>query len=230
MISNKITERLHQYRYPTDNVYNLIANHTYYFNQKVTIMNHMESIKPKRLFNCCNNKVSKIETYNSSSNLPKMLQKDEWKIYELLNEKGYLSILYINEKTKQLILSFQGIKLTENDFKQDNETFIESLLVQKCIQTVYGLLHTKRAIDLSNEKNLSLSFTGYSVGAWLAEKSASYLFDQNLKKKPTKCVSFKQSGFVPNEDKLMSIINDLDKKSALDFYKLDIVSYLFILQ
>jgi hypothetical protein len=237
-ILSKIEAKLMQKQQPTETIYNLLAHHTYYFNFKHIISDDYESIGNDRvLFQCCSplntNNVSptnnKIEILKNEFHLSKQLIQDEWKVDEIFNEHGYLSIMYINNKTKQLVLAFQGIRLFENDFQNiDNvETFVEKLLAKKCIHMTYAYVHAKKSVRIANKKNYYLSFTGYSFGAWLAETCAS-LFETTLKNKYSKNVTFKANGSIDQCEKFISTMNKkLDQTSETDlFQNWDLMDYL----
>ena len=170
-VLSKIEQNIQMNRYPSDQVLNLVANHTYHFNSMSrNIINQHETIRPNGIFTCCVSP-NKVSSDNDSHKLklPKALIED-WKIFNILNEKDYLSIIYLNEKLKQTVISFQGIRLQESDFIEDKTEFVNRLLSRQCICLVYAYLHSKHATEMSNQKGFYLSFTGYHFGAYLAEK------------------------------------------------------------
>ena len=221
----KIELKLTQKQQPTDNIYNLLAHHTYCFNFKYIIRDDNEVSASNGVFQCCspvnNNKVDVFQN-KKEFNLNKQLEEDDWNVQEIFNEKGYLSILYMNNKSKQMVLAFQGIRLAESDFTDNNQIlFAEQLLAKKCIQMAYAYAHAKKSVRIANKKNFTLSFTGYSFGAWLAERMAS-LFQNELKKKYSKSVTFKSNGSLDHSEKLFSILN----KNKDSFKNWDLMEYL----
>ncbi len=234
LIMTNIEQKLIERRQPTDHIYNLLAHHTYHFNNKCIIRNSNETIKSNRtyLFNCCNNNKIEIEQEQSSeqsmtsnNNLPKLLINNGWSIFEIFNEKGYLSIIYINEKQKHLLLSFQGIKLNESDFLNDL-SFVHSILTKRTIQITYAYLHMQRVIEIANEKNYQLAFTGYSFGAYLAENCFKQQSINNNNLSSYKLISFKNFGSLDYASQLIVKLNEIQKKNNFDLKTLDVFDYL----
>ena len=162
--------------------------------------------------------------------MSKQLIQDEWKVDEIFSEKDYLSILYINNKTKQFVLAFQGIRFIDHDFEKDSadiEEFVEMLLTKKCIHSTYAYVHAKKSVKTANKKNYYLSFTGFSFGAWLAERNST-LFLNTLKNKYSKNVTFKTNGSKDQSQKLISSMNKkLSQTSEIDLFKSwDLMEYL----
>ena len=97
----------------------------------------------------------------------KVLKTNKWQVHQVFKERGYKSVLYINEQTKNLVLAFQGIKLEVRDFfLQDSiiGSTIYSMIPNKEIapQTAYSYMHTQLAVEICKEKiaeHYSLSFT-----------------------------------------------------------------------
>lgn len=98
---------------------------------------------------------------------------------ETFVEKDYKSILYLNEKKSQLVLSFQTtVRLDLLPVsRQDIVSFI-----------MYSYFHARRAVEMAEKKNYFVSFTGYSTGGSSLAELSAYLF------KNTKAVTFEGLG------------------------------------
>ena len=98
---------------------------------------------------------------------------------ETFVEKDYKSVLYLNEKKNQLVLSFQAtVRLDLLPVsRQDIVTFI-----------MYAYFHARRAVEMAEKKNYFVSFTGYSTGGSCLAELGAYLF------KNTKAVTFESLG------------------------------------
>lgn len=204
--------------YPSDFIHCLMSYHVYTDTAK---QNKILTLSPKE------SQLSIITLHDFTWS---RLGENSWFIHEIFEEKEYKSILYINHKSKQIVLSFQGIKLKIADFftieNNKIESFVYLLLQNKDIshQTIYSYLHAKRAVDLSNQKKYSLSFTGYSFGAWLAEQCV-FFCHKDFNKRDVRAVTFESPGSYEYIDKLRTscIVNDEIK---IDLNDLDIITYL----
>ncbi len=155
---------------------------------------------------------------------------DEWKVKRLKIGKGFKNILYMNKRRRQLVLAFQGVKLKVKDFFTDNEQIISSAIYSMIAneeiapQTEACFEITQQAIDICKKNNFSLSFTGYSFGAWLAEQ-AVYFSIKDFKFKNVKAVTFQSPGSYDYLSQLNES-NVLDLESNLNLSHLNIVTYL----
>jgi tRNA A22 N-methylase len=126
-------------------------------------------------------------------------------------------------------LAFQGIRFIDHDFEKDSadiQEFVEKLLIKKCIHSTYAYVHAKKSVKTANIKNYYLSFTGFSFGAWLAER-CSTLFLNTLKNKYTKNVTFKTNGSLDQSQKLFSLKKKLSQTNEIDLFKSwDLMDYL----
>jgi hypothetical protein len=60
-------------------------------------------------------------------------------------------------------------------------------------QTILAYIRTRECVELSNRLGYSLSFTGYSFGAWLAEQSV-FFCHKDFKKRDVRAVTFESPG------------------------------------
>jgi hypothetical protein len=169
----------------------------------------------------------------------KINDNDHWKIKKILKiEKNddkpsiKCGIVYSNEKKRQLLVSLYGQKLDLNDYFRDKSDLLKERFngilrghivpqLLACFKFVYDIVNIA-----SEEFYYSISFTGYSNSAWLAEYCLYYLvkffkFDINN----CKAVLFEPPGIVKNiEDFRSNIINK--ENNEFHFEDLNIVNYL----
>ena len=205
----KITEQLIKNnalftRFPSDYMHCLMSYHVY------TLETEEENSMQKE----SKNSIEKNEE-NSNETIPSekttlsetiwyMLAELGWSIEEIFAVKDYKSILYTNQRTKQMVLSFQSIRLHMEDFftvaetsvpEKMSQTFASFLVQNKQLphHTIYSYLHAKRAVELSSQNGYSLSFTGYAFGAWLAEQSILFCH-KDFNHRNTRAVTFESPG------------------------------------
>ncbi len=150
------------------------------------------------------------------------------KVYDDTKNSGYYGVIYINEKTHQVVLANRGTEgiiaglLSQNS---DWKTNFEEILGGKIIigQQARNYEATYEAVELAKKKNYRLSITGHSLGAWLAELSAfychAYFGYRNIK-----AVTFDSPGTLPMMKQLQSNIRSKD--TDIDYNDLDITTYL----
>ncbi len=157
-IENKLITNNEDYRlFPNDHIHCLLSLHC----------NQTEFESDYKT----NNSLFDKETF-------KPLKEQEWKVEEVFQEKGYKSVIYKNEKAKNIVIAFQGIKLKIRDIFLKDLNLIESTVYSMISNldisphTVCSYIHTQTAVDLCKENtDYSLSFTGHGFGAWLAEQA-----------------------------------------------------------
>jgi hypothetical protein len=144
-------------------------------------------------------------------------------------EKGLTSILYINKMRKQLVLTFKGVQLKLNDFfLKDNQiaATVYDVLGNLDIanQSILAYERTKECVEISGELGgYSLSFTGYSFGAWLAEQSV-YFAQRDFCKKDVCAITFESPGSNEYLERLNT--DNINSKDKFDLTDLNIVTYL----
>lgn len=172
-------------QFPSDYSYCLIANHCYCFQTQ----NESKKSEP-------NSDLSIFTDDDNihTNNIWHILSASNWIIYEQFRFKGFKSIVYLNEETKQIVLAYQGMKLNLNDYLLNNinskiKHYIN--LISSHSNALYS--HVKKCIDLSERIDYSLSFTGYSFGALLADLSV-LISHKYFNKKTVKSVTFESFG------------------------------------
>lgn len=149
------------------------------------------------------------------------------RVFDDTKVTGYYGAIYINDKTHQVVLANRG---TEEVLKglfnknSDWKTNFEEILGGQIIvgQQAKNLMATAEAIEIAKQTGYSLSFTGHSLGAWLAEMSAFYshaFFDF----RKVKAVTFDSPGTVPMMENLQSNIRSKENVKLED---VEIVTYL----
>ena len=164
-------------------------------------------------------------------------QLKNWVVAEVYNDtqtSGYYGAIYINHKTHQVVLASRGTEggalgVLTDAFKQQSdwdtnlkETFIGEIVIG---QQARNYQSTEKAIKIAKEKGYRLSFTGHSLGAWLAELCAFYshaYFDYcNIK-----AVTFDSPGALPMMEKLQSNIKSKD--TEVDLNDIEVITYLAV--
>jgi len=204
-IENKLIENNKNYRsYPNDYVHGLLAKHAY------TTSKEGGSV-------------------NLNSNVDIYLKN--WKVAKVFDDtkkSGYYSAIYVNEKTHQVVLANRGTEgIIDGLFKmnKDWQVNFEEILGGKIIvgQQARNLQATAEAIEIAKTRGYRLSFTGHSLGAWLAELSAFYSYAY-FNYRNIKAVTFDSPGSAPMMDKLQSSIRARDAEVKLE--SINIVTYL----
>ena len=91
-------------------------------------------------------------------------------------------------------------------------------------QTILAYIRTRECVELSNKLGYSLSFTGYSFGAWLAEQSV-FFCHKDFKKLDVRAVTFESPGSKEYLD-ILNQSNIYSRDTNFDLIDLDIVTYL----
>jgi hypothetical protein len=141
------------------------------------------------------------------------------RIFDKLKTSGYLSVLYTNHTTKQMVLAHKG---TEN--LKDIFTDIDSVVQKKITSQMKDCYKaTREAVKLAHETGYQLSITGHSLGGWLAEMSLYYCHE-DFEFPNVKAVTFDSPGSGDQFEVLQS--NIINFRSKQNLYKYDICSYL----
>ncbi|CAF1142800.1 unnamed protein product, partial [Brachionus calyciflorus] len=96
-----------------------------------------------------------------------------WKIHEVVEdlESGYFGVIYLNDKLKKIVLAhkstdFQKSQLfSGSSLKEDIDGVVRK---QITLYNAHGFCATYKTIKLVKEKSYSVTFTGHSLGAWMA--------------------------------------------------------------
>lgn len=196
--------------HPNDYVHGLLASHIYYPKHK---------------------KGDQVKLQSISKQLGHELPPNPQNIWEIVQVEddtdgtGYCSNLYVNKNMQQAVLSFQGtqvesiVKILDNkDLKED----LASILANKITkQQALAYKATKNAVNYAKGKGLSLSFTGHSLGGYLAELGVAFCYlDAELDYREVKAVVFDSPGSGEKINLLKS------NSTEFDIQKLPIVTYL----
>ncbi len=205
-IEEKIKENNSNYRYfPTDYIYGLLSAHVYTDSQEG----------------------EKIEFKNKS--LGEHLQGWEiYKVYNYTDRNSYYSAIYINRKTRQLVLAHRGSEFNKphellkkvSDYTEDFRGIFAGAIISQQADTYHA---TKEALNYAKEKGYSFSVTGHSLGAWLAEQSV-FFCHLEFNYREVKAVTFDSPGSLATWKKFQP--NVLNAESEYKAKGLDITTYL----
>jgi len=115
---NLIKEIKQYEKFPNDYRHCIFSRHVYMYAGKAT-----DKSDP-------NNKQSRVIDEAASNHLRENFTKlydDGWRVDQVQIESGFKSILYINEKRKQLVLAFKGVQLEIRDLFLEGKCSLISL-------------------------------------------------------------------------------------------------------
>ncbi|WP_341790982.1 lipase family protein [Rickettsia endosymbiont of Gonocerus acuteangulatus] len=155
---------------------------------------------------------------------------EDWKIFKIFNEPKigrYYAVAYVNEKKKQLVLAhrgntFEGWDLLKTDSSMKNH-FKSVLGGQIVAQQAAAYQATQEITEYAKKHDYNLSFTGYSLGAWFAELSLYFAY-QDFNYSKAKAITFDSPGSAKVMDSFKS--NVLSHETHFDIRNLDITTYL----
>ncbi|WCR56385.1 MAG: hypothetical protein PG979_000442 [Rickettsia asembonensis] len=127
-------------------------------------------------------------------------QLKDWKLFKIFNKPKigrYYAVAYINENTKQIVLAYRGTTFEKLDLLKTNSPFkahLKSILGDQIVaQQAAAYEATGEITKYANENNYNLSFTDYSLGAWLAELSL-YFAHRDFHYPKAKAITFDSPG------------------------------------
>lgn len=141
----------------------------------------------------------------------------DWRIKSAYIEGGYVGALYFNSKIQQAILTHQGTNNFSDIIEDFQGIYRNQISTQK--QKIFTIID--EAIAFSQEMEFQLSFTGHSLGAFLAELSVYYChrsFDFN----EVSAVTFES----PDCRETLESLQLNQASSCINLENLDIVSFL----
>lgn len=156
------------------------------------------------------------------------------KVFDSIERTSYYAVLYYNNKSHQMVLAVRGEVMGALDTLK--ELFSTNGYVKNYIDEILGgtivvgqqekhYEATEYALKKAKEKKCRLSFTGYSLGAWLAELSVFYcraFFSQyNI---DIKAVTFDSPGSKRMMERLQS--NIINRETCIKLKDLPIITYL----
>ncbi len=212
-IENKIVENNQLYKqHPSDFIHGLLSAHVYENNISFS-----------------EGAIAQFREQKQNERYNEYLQG--WKIHKVFwdENSGYYGTIYVNEEKKQVVLAHRGTKLALEDLlKQDSplRTDIDGILCNKIVpQQEKTFEATKEAVDYveASQNNLHLSFTGHSLGAWLAEASIYFCY-RDLQHRFVKAVTFDSPGSFKTYEVFKS--NVVNSSTELNLHNLNIVTYL----
>lgn len=213
-IEKKLVDNNKNYRdYPNDYIHGLLSDHAYVdaqLNDPVVLNDLILDEKTKK-------------------------DLEDWHVVSVHNkvpETGYYGVIYQNDKTHQVVLANRGtegglsgvisdLSKKHSDWNTNQrEIYIGKIIV---CQQAMNYAATGDAIEIAKKTGYRLSFTGHSLGAWLAELSAFYSYAY-FNYRSIKAVTFDSPGALPMMEKLQSNIKSKDTQVKLE--AIDVVTYL----
>ena len=201
--------------HPNDFMHGLLAGHVYETSTKSdTLLDNKEVFYD--LLNVPDDQKDDV--------LNRLLNK--WSIHEVIDDKktGYYGVIYKNDQQKHLVLAHRGTNRC-GSFFEDLHGVVQFKITEFHLKFKEA---TRKVVDLVKKSpkfaKYSLSFTGHSLGAWIADMSVYYchrLFNH----KHVKGVTFE----APGSEIMMQLLEECAIKGPEDNFdvkKLDIVSYL----
>ena len=193
--------------HPSDFVHGLLAAHAY-----ETSSNGEKLLEKEQIF------YDFLNVPNDQKEAVIGTLLDKWSVHEVItsdnnnNQSDYYGVIYKNDVDKQLVLAhrvtdLRGVYSDEAEF---NLQFKET--TRKVVDLV------KASSGSTEFAKYAVSFTGHSLGAWLADLSVYYCH-RFFHFANVKAVTFEAPGSE-------TLIHTLEKSAAVDLTKLDIVSYL----
>ena len=185
------------------------------------------------------------EIFNENLKKGDRLDSDKnWKAIEIFkiendtSSSNYFSALFYNKYKGQAILSHRGIGANVTDFFKKESTLSDDLhgiLLHEYIgQLVKCYEVTEICYKIAKELRCTLSFTGFSNGAWLAENCLyfcekyiknDYVFDfEDFFEVQTKAVLFESPGIYRTKNEYET--NIISNEYEFDIKSLNIVNYL----
>ena len=163
---------------------------------------------------------------------------DKWRVLDCIYDAKteYLGVIYVNSEAKQLVLAHRATMFA-SFLKRIGQVSTVSTDIQGVVlneTTSYqenGYDATRRVVTLlpsAEYSEYALSFTGFSLGAWMAELSVYYCHqDKEINYPNTKAVTFDGPGSLfMIEDNLKQSSLYQRSRSDVHICDLDIVSYL----
>ncbi len=209
LLEKKLIDNNKNYRdYPNDYVFGLLSKHAY-----------------------------KDSKEKDPIDLPGILDQplENWyveKVYDDNDNSGYYGVIYRNDQTHQIVLANRGtdeqtisdLVSTLDKKNSDWKTNFEAILAGKIMggQLARNFQATAESIEMAQNLTYRLSFTGHSLGAWLAEMSVYYCHAY-FEYFTTKGVTFDSPGSLPLMERLQPTIKNLN---TVKLKNLDIVTYL----
>ena len=131
------------------------------------------------------------------------------------DKSRYFGAIYINNKENHIVVAHRGTNSIGAVIEDIRGIVLNNISPQK--EAAFELV--SEAIRLAKKKNYSLSFTGHSLGAFLAELSVFYCKRDGFDK--VNALTFESPGSKESLEKLQSNLQD----HAIDLNNLDIIGY-----
>ncbi|MGI9215161.1 MAG: lipase family protein, partial [Gammaproteobacteria bacterium] len=142
----------------------------------------------------------------------------KWKIEEVVYDinSEYFGAIYVNRQDNWIVVAHRGTNTLKACMADLEGIYLNKFTRQK--QVVYELVD--RAIKLAKDKEFNLSFTGHSLGAFLAELSVFYCYSK-FEFPYVHAVTFESPG---SEESLKALESHMEAE-RVTFSELDVVGY-----
>lgn len=225
-IKTQLIKNIHSFdNHPNDYIHFLLVKYTYNYNDEAKQASNEIILEKLKIDGW---KVLEIE-YDAN-------KKESKNENEAENFKDiYFSLIFKNEKLKQLVLAFQGFKLNFINLFSNNALTEMKDKIQRNYERIenYIMQDLNLAINECKQNHLNLSFTSYSFGNWIALKCLHKTLRYKLGSSRTtyklkaKVVLFECTGSlifwkILNETSKINNLSD----NLIDLYSCDIIVYL----
>lgn len=207
-IEHRIIENNKSYhQHPSDFIHGLLSSHVYEDSTQNTLVKFKEK--------------EKDDKYGK--------HLEGWTIYDIVSDgnRGYYGAIYVNNTNKQIVLAHRGTTTELIDLvKSDSpwKTNFEGIVGNKIVpQQAKAFEAAKKAAIFAKQEGYHLSITGHSLGAWLAELSTYFCYN-DLNHDQVKAVTFDSPGSRKTYESFRSSVDNV--KTRIDPINLDIVTYL----
>ena len=181
---DEILQRYH----PSDFVHAILATHCYEegLRQEKSVAEPINTWSPHNVFNT-------TDQFTKDNLVDNILT--EWRVvqlYDLQAFSGYVGVLYVNHKDKQLVLAHRGSQNVMSYIEDFQGVFTGK--VTEFHRNMRDLTaKIVKFISTSNYYSYAFSITGHSLGGWLADLSLFYC-NQFFHFKNVKAVTFEAPG------------------------------------
>ena len=218
-IDKKLVQNICSYTYyPSDYVHGLLAQHIYSDPKEGEEVNFKDLCQ----------KLAEKSNQELIIEPPKEVSPG-WKVKQVKDDtkdSGFFSALYVNESTHQAVLSFQGTytdtidRIVKDLAKEDMQGVLGNAITR---QQALAYEETKAAVEYVKKEGLNLSFTGHSLGGYLAELGIAFCY-LDFDYRQVKAIVFDSPGTDKKLDTFQ--LNVINPSTEFDIKHLPITAYL----
>ena len=97
-------------------------------------------------------------------------ESSDWKVLQIQSDDLFFGVIYRHEKTNHIVVAYRGTQKNIQDLMEN----LRGIFTIQALEAAIEL--TEKAIALANKDKSNLSFTGHSLGAYLAELQVYYCY------------------------------------------------------